>query len=109
MKGGKDLIHLVQTPKNIGGGHNQFMWFAKGSNAAGTPGFEILKRDDGNWAELANEVRDWLNKYVPPHMLVSVSLYHDRHEEGEKGINACITHCAGSNPEDLTENEATKG
>ena len=38
-------------------------------------------------------------------MLISVSLYEDAHENVGKGINACITHCAGANPKDLSENE----
>lgn len=42
-------------------------------------------------------------------MLVSVSLFEDAHENTGKGINACITHCAGETPMDLSENEATKG
>ena len=109
FKSGKDVIGLIQTPKNIGGAHNQFMWYAPGTNQAGTPSFKVLKRDDGNWTELVGEVKDWLNKYVPPHMLCSVSLFEDAHENTGKGINACITHCAGTDPADLSENAATKG
>lgn len=92
------MISLVHTPKNIGPARAQTMWYTKGSNEAGTPGFKILQRDDGNWAGLVEEVRDWLNKYVPPHMLISVSLFEDAHENTGKGINACITHSAGSDP-----------
>ena len=108
-KSGVDLVHLIQTPKNIGQSHNQFMWHAKGSNAAGTPTFKVLRREDGNWTELVGEVRDWMNRFVPPHMLISVSLFEDEHENVDKGINACITHSAGSDPQDLSDNQATKG
>lgn len=92
------MVSLIQTPKNIGGMNNQFMFYCKGSNPMGTVCFHVIRREDGNWPELANEVGDWLNKYVPPHMLVSVSLFEDAHENTGKGINACITHCAGQNP-----------
>lgn len=83
------------------------MWHARGSNAAGTPYFKLISRDDGNWSELANEARDWLNKFVPPHMLISTSLYQDVHdpESDSKKINVCIAHAAGSNPQDLSLNE----
>merc|ERR1712232_1020480 len=42
-------------------------------------------------------------------MLVSVSLYEDAHENTGKGINACISHCAGHDPQDLSANSATDG
>lgn len=98
FKKGYDMISLIHTPKNIGGAHNQFMWYTSGTNYAGTPLFKVLKRDDGSWNDLVGEVRDWLNKYVPPHTLISVSLFEDAHENTGKGINACIAHCAGTDP-----------
>ena len=104
QKKGCNVISLIQTPKNVGGTNNQFMWFTKGSNPEGTPCFKVLKRDDGNWQQLINEVGDWLNKYIPPHQLISVSIFEDAHENVGKGINACITHCAGNEPTDLSSN-----
>ena len=102
---GCDTVSVIQTPKNIGGVNNQFIFFTKGSNASGPVSFKVMKRDDGNWTELVGEVKDWLNKYVPPHCLISVSLFEDAHENTGKGINACITHTAGENPDDITEKE----
>jgi len=109
-KRGVDVVALTQSPKNIGEANNQFMWYAKGSNAAGSPSFKILTREDGNWPQLANEIKDWLNKYVPPHMLISVSIFHDVHDEESDNnkIHACIAHSAGANPADLSKNEAAK-
>ena len=78
------------------------MWYTTGSNSTS---YKTLRREDGNWPELATEVRDWCNAYVPPHMLVSVSLYEDAHENTGKGINACITHTAGANPKALADND----
>lgn len=106
---GKNVLSLIQTPKNVGNAHNQFMFYTKGSNPMGNPCCKVLNREDGNWTELIGEVRDWLNRYIPPHMLISVSLFEDAHENVGKGINACITHCAGKEPEDITENAATDG
>ena len=59
------------------------MWYTKGSNAFGTPSFKIISREDGDWTALTNEMKDWLNKYVSPHMLISVSIYQDAHEDDE--------------------------
>lgn len=79
------------------------MFYNAGS---GSSSQKTLRREDGNWPQLANEVRDWCNSYVPPHMLVSVSLYEDAHgEDSGNGINACITHTAGANPKNLAEND----
>merc|ERR1712113_71191 len=105
---GVDVISLQQSPKNIGSSQNQFMWYVKGSNTAGTAGQKLLRREDGNWNELITEVKDWMNNYVAPHQLISVSLYEDAHENVDKGINACIVHTAGASPKQLTENEGVK-
>ena len=106
---GKDVVALIQTPKNIGGAHNQFLWYGSGTNQAGLPTVKTLRREDGNWATLVEEMKQWLTQYVPPHMLCSVSLFEDEHPNEGKGINAAITHCAGATPVDLSENEAAKG
>lgn len=102
---GVDAVHLVQSAKNIGSCQNQFLWYAKGSSSEGSPVMHQIRREDGNWSELVGSVKDWLNRYCPPHNLISVSLYEDAHENVGKGINACIAHTAGSKPRDLTEIE----
>ena len=59
----------------------------------------MLRRTDGKWTELLNETKDWLNKYISPHNLISISLFEDVHEMFEsQGINVCITHTEGKNP-----------
>merc|ERR1711974_316236 len=73
-KSGCDIVSLTHSPKNVGSCNNQFMFYTKGSSEHGTPTFKILRRDDGNWTDLANELRDYCNTYIPPHCLISVSL-----------------------------------
>jgi len=102
-KRGCDVVGLIQSPKNIGACNNQFMFFVKGSNEMGTPVFKIMKRDDNNWDGLVEEVKAWCNKYIPPHALVSISLYEDAHPNDGNGINACITHTAGDDPKPLSD------
>merc|ERR1712060_322965 len=45
-KHGVDLVHLTQSPKNINEMNQQIMWYAKGSNAAGTPEFKYFSFDN---------------------------------------------------------------
>ena len=52
---------------------------------------------------MISEAKLYLNKFIPPHRLISVSLYEDAHENTGKGINACIAHTAGANPPLLTD------
>ena len=102
QSGGKELVHIIQTPKNIGQANVQLMWYTNKKRNDVT--FKVLRRDNGNWHELIDDVKDWLNQYIPPHMLVSVSLFEDAHENVGKGINACIAHKAGSNLQNLSDN-----
>ena len=105
-KQGKSLIHLIHSPKNIGSNKIQSMWYTAKDKSEDAE-FKILQRDDGDWDTLIREVNSWLNNFIPPHALISISLFEDAHPNEGKGINACITHSAGSNPKDLNENEAT--
>ena len=116
-KRGVDVVSLTHSPKGADD-RNLLMWYARGSNASGTPSFKTLSRADGNWKDLIEvDLKDWLNKFVPPHMLISISLYHDSHpdtpEDGDEAsvgpnpCNVCIAHTAGTTPQDLTGNEAT--
>jgi hypothetical protein len=50
---------LIQTPKNIGGAHNQFLFYA-GGISTGAPAVKTLRRVDGEWASLVEEVKQWL-------------------------------------------------
>lgn len=51
---------------------------------------------------MISEAKTYLNKFIPPHRLISVSLFEDAHENTGKGINVCIAHTAGANPDDLS-------
>ena len=55
---------------------------------------------------MISEAKTYLNKFIAPHRLISVSLYEDAHENTGKGINACIAHTAGANPTDFRSDSA---
>ena len=102
---GVSPISLIQTAKNIGGAHNQFLFYTKGSDPNGAATTKTLRREDGDWASVISETKNYLNKFIPPHNLISVSFYEDEHENTGKGINACITHTAGDSPAEITQND----
>ena len=54
---------------------------------------------------LAAQVVTWLNTFVAPHMLISVSFHEEAHPDMSEGgtIHAKIAHNAGSRPSPLTE------
>ena len=60
--------------------------------------FKRLRREDGSWEELIKEMGEFLQSYIPPHKLVSVSFFEDAHPNEGKAINAVITHIAGESP-----------
>ena len=71
-----DLLSIIQSPKSIGNCQNQIVWYAKGSSEYN---LTWIKRTDGDWPALLLELRDWLNTYVAPHQLVSVSIFEEAH------------------------------
>ena len=103
MRSGNDVMGLIHSPKNIGECRNQFMFFTKGSSPFGTPCFKVLRKEEGQWPDLCNEVKDYCNQHIPPHNLISISLYEDAHPNDGGGINACITHTAGANPAPISD------
>ena len=79
------------------------MFFTKGQSDYGPPSFKIIRKTEGSWSDVANEVRDWCNDFIPPHHLVSISLFEDAHPNEGNGMNACITHTAGDEPKPISE------
>ena len=74
--GETDLLSVIHSPKSIGNCQNQIVWYMKGSNQCN---LKWIKRTDGDWSALFLELRDWLNTYVAPHQLVSVSIFEGAH------------------------------
>ena len=93
-----DVLSVIHSPKSIGNCQNQFVWYTNGPNQCD---LKWIKRQDGNWSALFLELRDWLNAYVAPHQLVSVSIFEEAHPNRHKGINAVIAHTAGKDPTPL--------
>ena len=57
---------------------------------------------------LLEQTRDWLNQYVAPHQLVSITIHEDQHENETNFIRAIIAHTAGEKPVPLKNSSAAK-
>jgi len=102
-----NVIGVSRTPKNIGNGRLQNIWY---TNEQGNPDTttKLIQRGDGNWAVLADNVLSWLNEFCAPHQLVSVSFHEDMHPNHSKDIFAIVTHNAGKNPVKLADTAASQ-
>lgn len=100
-----NVIGVSRTPKNIGAARLQTIWY---TNEQGSPdtSTKLINRGDGKWDELAKNVLDWLNEFVAPHQLVSVSFFEEMHPNTTDNIGAIVTHKSGANPVKLSNSAA---
>lgn len=104
---GIDIMGFSRTAKNLGSAHAQVLWYSREQGAHGIPSFHEIKRSDGAIKTLAEQVRDWLNAYVAPHQLLSITIHEDEHPNTNSGVvRAIITHTAGANPTRLADGPA---
>lgn len=80
---------------------NSIMWY---SNESGGPyTFTTLRETDGDWDRLIREAHSFLNKYIAPHQLISVSFFEAQHPNvsNDRAVYAKIVHTAGDSPVEL--------
>ena len=58
----------------------------------------LINRSDGDWDGLANNVKEFLNDFIAPHQLVSITLFEESHPNSTGMIGALVTHTAGAVP-----------
>lgn len=102
-----NVIGVSRTPKNIGNARLQTIWY---TNEQGNPDThsKVIKRGDGNWEALSDNVLSWLNEFVAPHQLVSVSFHEGMHPNNTNEVSAIVTHNAGKNPVKLADSAASQ-
>lgn len=100
-----DLISLSLTPKNVGNTRNQTAWYTNKQVTYDQIAKRIDRRD-GDWEALARDVRNWLNEFIPPHQLISVSFHEGAHPNNSREVYAVIAHRAGVNPVALSKTSA---
>ena len=105
-EGRVDIVSVSRTPKNVGGARCQTAWYTNEPGNAQTSSF-VLSRFDNDWNALASEVHTFLNEYVAPHQLISVSLHEEAHPNTSGKISAIVTHTAGTTPVKLSLSSAS--
>ena len=102
-----DIISISRTPKNIGAARCQTAWY---TNEMGHPNTSthLITRGDGDWAQLSMDTLKWLNDYLPPHELLSLTMFEEAHPNQTGKVGALITHKAGPNPRKLADTKAGK-
>merc|ERR1719469_864575 len=69
-----NTLAIVRTPKAVGNARIQSFWYT--SEATDVQTFtELITRRDGNWEGHANDVKEYLNDFIAPHQLVSITLF----------------------------------
>lgn len=81
------------------------MWY---TNEQGHPdtASRLITRGDGDWEALSHNVLSFLNEFVAPHLLVSVTFHEEMHPNSSKNVFAVVTHNAGKTPVKLAETAA---
>ena len=57
---------------------------------------------------LLEQAKEWLNEYIAPHQLVSITVHEDSHPNVTKTVRCIIAHRAGASPMKLKESPAAK-
>lgn len=81
------------------------MWYLP-SSASYYMKTKHIKNSDGNWEVLLQDTLKYLNTYIAPHHLISVSIMEEDHPNQNRILNAIITHKGEdsyplSKPEDI--------
>ena len=69
---------MTHTPKWIGDLNSQYVWYSDGHSD--TPKQSTLISQEGKlWPELLLKLKHYLNQYIAPHSLISVSIWEGSH------------------------------
>ena len=85
-----DVISHTHTARNIGQINIQIVWYIPSSDANAYTCKHLSNRGDLN--TLLNEAKTYLNTYVAPHHLVSISVFEDDHPCPDKLFHAVVLH-----------------
>lgn len=85
----------------------QSLWYTN-EQALNPTNYTLLNRHDADWEGLALNVKEYLNDFIAPHQLVSVSLFEESHPNNSGAIGAVIAHTAGVTPVRLSQTSASR-
>jgi hypothetical protein len=102
-----DTIAVVRTPKAVGNARIQSLWYT--SEQTLSENFsKLINRADGDWDGLANNVKEFLNDFIAPHQLISITLFEESHPNQSGMIGALVTHTGGAVPTRLSQTAAAR-
>ena len=100
-----DTLAIVRTPKAVGNARIQSLWYTSEQTTAESFS-KLINRADGDWDGLANNVKEFLNDFVAPHQLISITLFEESHPNQTGMIGALVTHTGGAVPTRLSRTPA---
>lgn len=69
----------------------QIMWYLP-STASYSTKVKHITNEYANWETLLHDTMKYLNTYVAPHQLLSLSIFEDDHPNANKLLHSVITH-----------------
>lgn len=86
-----EVIAYTNTPRNIGQMNISILWYIENKNISNSVRVKHLSRK-GHLKELLSEALVYLNTFIQPHNLISVSVFEDDHPNADGVYNVAIMH-----------------
>lgn len=102
-----EVVALSHTPRSLGQMNVQILWYLPNANNT-TYKVKHFSAKDESFVELIKESLDYLNLYIAPHQLASVSIFEDDHPNDQKLKHVVILH-KGNDLTPLVKSEDIKG
>lgn len=83
-------MSLNHTPRNIGQMNVQILWYTHSTSSTQYRVKHLQLK--GSWYDLAEEATNYLNTYIAPHNLVSISVFEDDHPDLKNLHHIVIMH-----------------
>lgn len=89
-----ETIALAHTPRDIGDSNIQLIFYHECYNK------QLYSRHfrATSWDEVRTQAVNFLDQYIAPHQLISVSLFEDTHPNHSQHYNVIVSHTAGESP-----------
>jgi len=110
----REIVSICHQARNVADRHEQFIWYvdtqAKPKDTVTQKVFSGEKSGLKGWESLLHEATQWMNNFVRPHDLVSISMFEESHSKEEE-TGKCyfvVTHTSGATPRPLDEKDKPK-
>lgn len=101
----QDVLSLQQCAKSVGNKKNQVLFFSPAQKVEDVyVSKQLFAPKETSWSAFAAEIVQWLNEFVAPHQLISITLTEDSHPVATKKI-ATIVHTGPVEDKKIPETE----